>query len=169
MTPAEWLRISAHINTTWPHQPTLPTAVAEAYDLLSDLDVDVIARAVEALALDGREFTPSAGQIRKKVAEMQEPREIWGEVWYEIQRAVSRYGNYHDADTIDWSSSNVAELVRLKGWLYLCTTTDPQSVVEAQARQTWEELRDRRIRDKSYAPLQGSTTHRFGVPKLPEA
>jgi hypothetical protein len=100
---------------------------------------------------------------------MQEPREVWGEVWYEIQRAVSRYGSYHDAETIEWSSASVAELVRLKGWLYLCTTTDPQSVVEAQARQTWEELRERRIRDKSYAPIGAATARRIGVPKLTDS
>jgi len=166
MTPAEWLRISAHINTTWPHQPALPVAVAEGYDLLADLEAEQIAMAVEALALDGREFSPSAGQIRRKIAEMQEPHQIWGEVWYEIQRAITGHGSYEAAETIEWSTPNVAELVRLKGWQYLCTTTDPQSVVEAQAKQTWEELRDRRIRDRAYKALQVASMRRLG-PHIP--
>src|SRR5258708_18073006 len=166
MTPAEWLRISAHINTTWPHQPSLPTAVADGFDLLADLDANQIAKAVEALVLDGREFSPSAGQIRRKIAEMEEPPQIWGEVWHEIQSAISRYGSYHDAEAIQWSTPHVAELARLKRWPYLCTTTDPSSVVEAQAKQTWEDLRDRRIRDRAYQPLEGTTVRRLGIGRL---
>jgi hypothetical protein len=166
MTPAQWLRISAHINTMWPHQPTLPTAVADGYDLLADLDAEQIARAVQALILDGREFSPSAGQIRRKIAEMEEPPQIWGEVWYEIQKAISHHGSYSNPESIEWSNPNVAELVRLKGWQYLCTTTDPLSVVEAQARQVWDDLRERRMRERAYAPLQGDTLHRLVDPAL---
>jgi hypothetical protein len=166
MTPSEWLRIGAQINRFWPHQPTLPAAIQEGYGLLSDLEADQVSTSVNALLLDGCEFAPSVGQIRKKVAELQEPRQVWGEVWNEIQHAIDRVGSYRDVNSIQWSNANVAELVRLKDWTYLCTTTDPPSVVEAQSRELWESLRARRIQDRAYEPLEAAGLRRLIERKL---
>ncbi len=161
MTKAEWLRISAHISTMWPHQPTLPAAVAESYTLLADLTAEQVRTAVDALHLDGREFAPSAGHIRQKIADLEEPSQVWGEVWSEIQHAISAFGSYYNHEAIPWSTPNVAELVGLKDWGYLCTTTDPQSVVEAQTRELWESLRARRVQNRAYEPLHAAGLRRL--------
>jgi len=149
------------MNTFWPHQPTGPDAVEQGYALIADLGAEQVTTAVGALLLDGCEFAPSVGQIRKKVAELDEPRQVWGEVWNEIQHAIARFGGYYDVEAIRWSNANVADLVRLKDWDYLCTTTDPQSVVEAQTRELWESLRARRIQDRAYEPLEAAGLRRL--------
>ena len=153
MTHAEWLRITADMNKLWPHQPTPPATVTEGYRLLADLDGEQVKTAVDAFAVDGYQFPPVPGQVRRKVAELAEPPQIWGEVWNEIQHAIATYGGYRDPETIPWSTPGVAEVVRLKGWDYLCTTNDPSSVVEAQTRELWDSLRQRRIQDRAYEPL----------------
>ncbi len=161
MNLPEWLRINARMNTFWPHQPTGPDAVEQGYGLIADLSADQVNTAVGALLMDGCEFAPSVGQIRKKVAELDEPRQVWGEVWSEILHAIAVFGSYRDPETINWSTPNVAEVVRLRTWAYLCTTTDPLSVVEAQAREVWENLRARRIQDRAYEPLEAAGLRRL--------
>lgn len=161
MTHTEWLRIAADMNKLWPHQPTPPATVTEGYRLLADVDGEQVKTAVDAFAVDGIPFPPVPGQIRRKVAELGESRQIWGEAWNEIQHAISMHGGYRDATTIPWSTETVAETVRLRSWEYLCTTTDPMSVVEAQTREVWEALRQRRIQDRAYQPLPPS-----GLPRL---
>ena len=56
---------------------------------------------------------------------LSEGAQLWGEAWHEVRVAVQRYGCYHDPDDIRWSTDDVRDLVALKGWEYLCTTTDP--------------------------------------------
>jgi Loader and inhibitor of phage G40P len=153
MTPQEWLRVCSRISKVWPHQPVPPPTVDAWYQLLADLDGDQVAVAVDAIALDGAEFPPQAGRIRRKVVELSDAAQLWGEAWHEVQEAVWRYGSYHNPGEIPWSTEDVRELVRLKGWEYLCTTTDPGSVVEAQCRDLWETIRARRRDDASYAIL----------------
>ena len=153
MSPQEWLRICSHINKIWPHQPVPPPTVEAWYTLLSDLDGDQVSVAVDAIALDGTDFPPQAGRIRRKVVELSEGAQLWGEAWHEIRRAVQLFGCYHDADRITWSTDDVRDLVALKGWEYLCTTTDPASVVEAQCRDLWDTIRARRRDDASYSCL----------------
>ena len=153
MTPQEWLRICSRMNNIWPHQPVPPSTVDAWYRLISDLDGDQVAVAVDAIALDGSEFPPQAGRIRRKVVELSDPSQLWGEAWHEVQAAVQRHGCYHDPQQIPWSTADVRDLVALKGWEYLCTTTDPASVVEAQCRDLWETIRARRRDDASYSCL----------------
>jgi hypothetical protein len=153
MTAQEWLRICSHINKVWPHQPVPPATVEAWYQLLADLDGDQVSVAVDAIALDGLEFPPQAGRIRRKVVELSEGPQLWGEAWHEIREAVQRHGGYRDPEEIRWSTEDVRELVALKGWEYLCTTTDPASVVEAQCRDVWDTIRARRRDDASYSCL----------------
>jgi hypothetical protein len=138
-----------------------PGIVAESYPMLADLTEHQVRTAVQALLLDGREFPPLAGQIRLKVAELEEPRQLWGEVWREIQHNIHLYGGYSDPETVPWSSPYVAELVRLRDWTFLCTCTDQPSVVEAQTRGAWEALRERRLQERAYKPLQAAGFRRL--------
>jgi hypothetical protein len=161
VTPQEWLRICSHINKVWPHQPVPPQTVETWYQLLSDLDGDQVSVAVDAIALDGLEFPPQAGRIRRKVVELSDSAQLWGEAWHEVQRAVQRFGCYHDPDDIPWSTEDVRDLVALKGWEYLCTSTDPASVVEAQCRDLWETIRARRRDDASYSCLPSAGFRRL--------
>lgn len=161
MTPQEWLRVCSRINKVWPHQPVPPPTVDAWYQLLQDLDGEQVAVAVDAIALDGAEFPPHAGRIRRKLVELSDPAQLWGEVWHEVQAAAMRFGGYRDPDEITWSTEDVRELVRLKGWEYLCTTTDPSSVVEAQCRDLWEAIRARRRDDDAYAGLPGAGLRRM--------
>ena len=53
------------------------------------------------LAANGSERNrPAVGQIRKKVAELEEPRQVCGEVWNKIQHAITRYGSDEAAQNI---------------------------------------------------------------------
>lgn len=161
MTQQEWLRIGAHMNKMWPHQPIPPATVAEWYPYLAELDATHVRCAVDAFVLDGTSFPPTVGQIRVKVMELADDPQLWGEAWLEIQRQIRRHGVYQDADSIAWSTEDVQELVRLKGWEYLCTTTDPTSVVEAQCRELWESIRSRRHQDAVYACLPDAGLRRL--------
>lgn len=161
MTHQEWLRTGAHLNKMWPHHPIPPATIAEWYPYVSDLDARQVRAAVDAFVLDGMPFPPTVGQIRSKVVELGDEPQLWGEAWQEVQRQIAHWGVYHDPETIPWSTPDVREVVRLKGWEYLCTTTDPVSVVEAQCRELWESIRARRRQDATYACLPDA-----GLPRL---
>ena len=161
MTQQEWLRIGAHMNKMWPHQPIPPATVAEWFPYLAELDAAQVRCAVDAFVLDGTSFPPTVGQIRVKVTELGDDPQLWGEAWQEVQRQIALHGVYDDAAAIEWSTEDVAELVRLKGWPYLCTTTDPVSVVEAQCRELWESIRHRRRQDLVYACLPDAGLRRL--------
>jgi hypothetical protein len=153
MTHQEWLRIAAHINKMWPQHPIPPVTVAEWYPYLAELAAEQTRVAVDAFVLDGSAFPPTVGQIRAKLVELGDEPQLWGEAWQEVQRQIAQCGVYQNQESIEWSTPDVEELVRLKGWEYLCTTTDPTSVVEAQCRELWESIRARRRQDASYACL----------------
>jgi hypothetical protein len=161
MTQQEWLRTGAHVNKMWPHHPIPPPTIAEWYPYLADLDGAQVRTAVDAFVLDGTAFPPTVGQIRAKVVELADEPQLWGEAWLEIQHRIGRFGTYADPDVIDWSTEDVRELVRLKGWEYLCTTTDPVSVVEAQCRELWDSIRARRRQDSAYACLPDAGLRRL--------
>lgn len=161
MTQQEWLRIGAHMNKMWPHHPIPPATVAEWYPYLAELDPAQVRCAVDAFVLDGTPFPPTVGQVRVKVTELGDDPQLWGEAWQEIQRQIALRGVYEDAEAIEWTTEDVRDVVRLKGWLYLCTTTDPVSVVEAQCRELWESLRTRRRQDEVYACLPDAGLRRL--------
>jgi hypothetical protein len=153
MTLSEWLRECARMTSLWPHQPVPPTAAQEWYPFLTHLPVEQVRTAIDALMADGREFAPTAGLILVKVAELHEPRLLFGEAYSEIQANIRLYGHDRDPETIPWSSPLIGELVRHKSWQYLCLTTDDPSNVEAQCRMLWDALKRRRIQDRAYMPL----------------
>jgi hypothetical protein len=157
MTHQEWLRTGAHLNKMWPHHPIPPATIVEWYPYLAELDARQVRAAVDAFVLDGVPFPPTVGQIRSKVVELWDEPQLWGEAWRV----------YHDPDTIPWSTPDVREVVRLKGWEYLCTTTDPVSVVEAQCRELWESIRARRRQDASYACLPDAGLRRLAGIRRP--
>ncbi|MGH7881645.1 MAG: hypothetical protein ACREN8_01880 [Candidatus Dormibacteraceae bacterium] len=161
MTQSEWLRLGAHLNKMWPHHPIPPPTIAEWYPYLQDMSSAAVQTAVDAFIFDGRPFPPTVGQIRAKVVELSDPPQLWGEAWLEIQSQVRLNGSYSDSESISWSTDDVAEVVRLKGWSYLCTTTDPSSVVEAQCRELWESIRSRRRQDACYACLPDAGLQRL--------
>jgi hypothetical protein len=161
MTHQEWLRIGAHLNKMWPHHPIPPATIGEWYPYVAELDAQQVRAAVDAFVLDGIPFPPTVGQIRAKVVELGDEPQLWGEAWQEIQRQIGLLGVYHDPATIPWSTRDVGDVVQLKGWEYLCTTTDPVSVVEAQCRELWESIRARRRQDASYACLPDAGLRRL--------
>jgi transposase InsO family protein len=161
MTHQEWLRLGAHMNKMWPHHPIPPATVAEWYPYLAELEAAQVRAAIDAFVLDGSSFPPTVGQIRGKVVELGDQPQLWGEAWREIQARIAQFGVYSEPDTIPWSTDDVREVVRLKGWEYLCTTIDPVSVVEAQCRELWESIRTRRRQDATYACLPGAGLSRL--------
>lgn len=161
MNHQDWLRLGAHLNKMWPHQPIPPATLAEWYPYVADLDAAQVRATIDAFVLDGTAFPPTVGQIRAKLVELQDVPQLWGEVWREVRRQITYHGVYQDPDGVAWSTADVAELVRLKGWEYLCTTTDPWSVVEAQCRDLWEGIRARRRQDASYSCLPGAGLRRL--------
>lgn len=161
MTHSDWLEIAARINDLWPHQRLPPNAIAAAFTVLEDLAAEQVAAAVEVLARDGREFPPPAGVIRRRVVELGESGIVWAEVWNEIKRRISSHGYYQIPSPEVWSTVEVADLVRLIGWEHICTTTDPESVVEAQCREKFEQLRARNRQDAAVAGMPSAGLRRL--------
>jgi hypothetical protein len=150
MNESDWLEVAARMSRLWPNMPIQDDTAAEWYLLLQDLPTEAVNAAVTTVAVVGERFPPPAGVLRAKAAEIAcDDGVTWAEVSAELDRMISRYGCHREVPEEDWSSTTVADLVRLVGWQHVCLDVDPPGVRQAQLRGKWQELRARELREKA--------------------
>lgn len=125
MTLDEWRAISARIDLYWPNSKMGELQEAAYFEMLARFDAQVVIEAVQALALDGREFPPPVGVIAKKCETSgMAASPPWLEAWPVIRKALASCGaNGQDRglERLAAHAPVVAEFVKSMGWRQMAT------------------------------------------------
>lgn len=131
MTKDEFSRCLALVRVYWPNGTKAWTAEAvTAWEsLLLHLDVASVAAAIQVIAMDGKEWPPTPGQIAKRTLELTQPLPAADEAWKEVRFWVGRIGwsKYGQEDfrtgekcLPEWSNALIGRIVDAMGWQELC-------------------------------------------------
>lgn len=165
MTPAEFASIMEKIVLRWPmvswDERAESGAVSLMGDDLSDLPGDKVAIAAEAYFREGNEWPPTAGQLRRKVCEL----DIDAPEWIEVSKAIRRCTAYlNEADRearLAQTHPLVRAFVRAAGWKTLEAVGWGDNISEGRARKAWLDFVKRVEREATYVGLPAS-----GLPAL---
>lgn len=147
MTPAEAARAVAVLQAAFPAARWSEATVAVYESLLSDLDAELVTRAIERIIRSSK-FLPTVAEVRDAAAELAfGPGRSGLEAWAEVGLAIRRVGSY-GSPTFD--DPLVAECVRVLGWRTLCHGGSPEGVDRARFVELYQELlRRQRLQDVS--------------------
>lgn len=124
VSKGEFLKIFNGIRLAYPNFKTLdsPQASELWYELLNDLDYEVLSNAVlQHISL--HKYPPSISEIRELCLErMQEPLPNAIDEWGRVQQVIDRYGLWNSGAAMKELAKNdiTAEIVRAIGWRALC-------------------------------------------------
>lgn len=93
MTDEEYAFVVTYVSRLWPHMRVVEGYWQSWRHFVDDLSVAEVVAAVDRLALDGREFAPSGGQVRREATVGVVERDSWpGRHGYEqaMLRATQR-------------------------------------------------------------------------------
>jgi hypothetical protein len=152
------------MRALWPHMRILTARQEGIYAaVLEPFEAALVTAAVQTMYYDGDRFAPTAGQIRKRVADLADDAPDWDEAWAEINvaiRAVQSRG-IRPQDCA-FTHSVVLETVDNMGWpTLLHTYVDQQHVTHAQLRTAYEAARKRHRDTLLYGPLPSPRTRRL--------
>ncbi|MGC9100875.1 MAG: replicative helicase loader/inhibitor [Caldisericum sp.] len=115
------------------------------YELLGDLDFEVVKIAVETLVLQSS-FVPTIADIRKKVLEITNPIPDASEAFLEVREAIKKYGHEGGSLALKHMSPLTAEVCKRIGWRNICLSENPEAIRE-QFFSLYSELRDKAEKD----------------------
>jgi hypothetical protein len=115
------------------------------YELLGDLDFEVVKVAVETLVLQSS-FVPTIADIRKKVLEIVNPLPDASEAYLEVREAIKKYGYDGGSTALKHLSPLTAEVCKRLGWRNICLSENPEAIRE-QFFTLYSELRDKAEKD----------------------
>jgi hypothetical protein len=115
------------------------------YELLGDLNFEVVKVAVEALIAQSS-FVPTIADIRKKVLEIVNPLPDASEAYLEVREAIKRYGYDGGSVALKHLSPLAAEVCKRLGWRNMCLSENPEAVRE-QFFTLYSELREKAQKD----------------------
>ncbi len=163
MTSSEIVDLLRQVNATWPNcRPVPPEALPVWLEDLADQVGEHVRAAFAVYRRLGREFPPSAAELRRLALELADPTPSFEVAWGAISAAIRRWGVYR-------ADKAMAELVGLPlavelvlamgGWREVCLggpiegrPTDP-GVWRSQAEHAWRALVEQRRTDRAVAGL----------------
>lgn len=160
MNPSNIVELVTYVSFTWPSF-RLPENKAELRVLvdvwgnhLGDLDPTAVRAAVDAYAVEGSQWAPAPGQIRRRVAEHTGAGAApdTDAAWAEVSNAIARVGwTVALGNRIEWSHPAVAAAVGALGWDELCGSTN---VVADRAHfaRFYADTRERAVRAAAMPP-----------------
>jgi hypothetical protein len=123
MTPSEIVELVRQVNATWPNnRPVPPEALPIWHEDLADQPTEYVRAAFAAYRRLGREFPPSAAELRRLATELVNPVPTFEQTWAAIATAIRRWGIYRPEPAL-------AELARL-----------PLAVELVQAMGGWQQV-----------------------------
>lgn len=125
MTLAEWAQIEAFISAAWPQARQMDRdQVRMRHALVEDLERSAVLAEVQRMAVAGREWPPSPGQLAAAVRESaRPPAPAPGAVIALLERAAGTFGAQREADALRWlvsESPHAARFAAEFGWRQFC-------------------------------------------------
>lgn len=143
----------AALQTYFPKYNLLPTPEAKElwYRELTDLSADV-ATAVLRKWVATEKWPPSIAEIRASACDMVNgPASNWGDGWYEVKRAIERYGIFQPGKVKATVSPATWSAIERIGWEDICNSENPEAL-RAQFRQVYEVMAARERQNLLIAP-----------------
>lgn len=153
MTPDEWLDVASLWARVWPNRPLPPESIEPWYELLADLEGQVVRAALLEWAADpDRSWPPqSPGELREVTLG---PGEDWTEAIGELAIAVRRHGRYSPRPEL--TPALDAYVDSLGGWTRTCATFDAADpTIRAQFRDHFQTVTRRARRESAHALAAG--------------
>lgn len=136
MNPTETAKILAICSVAYPQYPVTKESVGIYHDLLSDLDIVQVERAVRDLLKTSDRWL-SVAAIRRRVAENENalaPNKA--QAWAEVRDACSKYGRQNRPQ---FSHPAITECVQTIGWYEICVSTNLETL-RSQFWKAYEEI-----------------------------
>lgn len=139
MNNVEAAKVLALCSVAFPQYPLTKETITVYADLLSDLSLEQVEKAVKELLMTSDRWL-SIASIRRKVAEQSgalAPSKV--EAWGEVMSQMTKHGTYGHPE---FSHEAIAETVKNLGWRSLCLSDN----IETSRSQFWrayEELVNR--------------------------
>lgn len=172
MTKDEFSRCVAMLEVYWPHGNAKWTVQAiELWEgLLLDLDPVPVAAAIQALAIEGRDWPPPPGLIRRRAVELADPIPQASEAWLEVCTWIRKVGSYRDQDgykPVVWSHPLIGHVADTLGWTNLCQSENPVAD-RAHFFRLWEQSAQRHRADEALpeATRRALNAQRIQMPNL---
>lgn len=165
MTAAEFAPIVKAMIGRWPNVNWAKWRADGVLDQyladLADVEAGQVASAVAVLARDGREFPPTAGQIRRRAVELALDAPAWSDCKQVVRRAMgysSRAfirGEFHDERQarLEREHPLIVGFVEHVGWDEAGRVLSGESSDEAQVRVKWEQWVDHHVEGGTLAGL----------------
>jgi len=130
MNNVEAAKVLALCSVAFPQYPLTKETISVYAELLSDLSIEQVEKAVKELLMTSDRWL-SIASIRRKVAEQSgslAPTKI--EAWGEVQAQMTKHGTYGQPE---FSHGAITETVKNLGWRNLCLSEN----VETSRSQFW--------------------------------
>lgn len=112
------------------------------YQLIRDLEYLPTQAAIQKY-MTTHKFPPTIAEIRGMVSEVQNgAAPDWGEGWYEVTRAIRRYGYAREHEALGMLSPLTRAAAERIGWKDICMSENPEAI-RAQFRQVYETVSKR--------------------------
>jgi hypothetical protein len=166
---AEFAKVMGLLAAAFPRFSLTKATVEAYYQILCDLDLDLLKAAALQLAGGDSPWFPSAGQIRAAAFRMIEEKrgdKTAGEAWGEVMAAVGRYGWYRMPE---FSEPLIKDaVVAVGGWQLVCSTPiDALHTTRARFIQAYEQLQNRQRGQERMLPAVCEVVKRLGVSNVP--
>jgi Loader and inhibitor of phage G40P len=160
MTENECYQLLAYMKQMWPnydlpeHEGHLALRVQAFSDTCADIDANLLRRAIVDWATSGKDFAPTAGQLRIAAVDRMNIESGRGalpdadEAVAYLLTLLRRYGSYGEVEALADAqafSPALEQLIRLRDWTTLCQSIpDPlDSTNRAQLRDDYNAARQR--------------------------
>jgi len=97
MTADEWFEVAAAIKGLWPNDKGTANDIQVQAALAVEVPKVAALDAVRELAVEGREFAPTVGQVVQRAAALDAGRPDWEAAYPQILAAIRRHGPDIDA------------------------------------------------------------------------
>ena len=112
------------------------------YQMLKDLDYLPTQAAIQKYMATNK-FPPTIAEIRASVNQVQTGETPdWGSGWYEVNRAIRRYGYCREAEALNMLPPLARAAAERIGWKDICMSENPEAI-RAQFRQVYESMSKR--------------------------
>ena len=114
-----------------------PQAITLWYKELGDIPKELLDTALRRW-VNTEKWPPTIAELRALCAEIVNGKAPdWGEAWYEVERAIGRYGCERGQEALAAMGPLTQAAVKRIGWRSICLSENPD-IMRAQFRQCYE-------------------------------
>ena len=140
MNQSEFAKIASAINTYYPREKPFPNKEAAQlwYEEFKDLSYEDVALALRR-HVNVSKWCPTIAELKEAIVSNVAGERDWGESWNECLNAISRYGQYREAEALDSMTPITRLVVKRIGYKELCRSEDI-TLDRANYRKIYEQV-----------------------------